>query len=384
MSDAEILDASAPPEGWAARLAASRCLVPEYLAVLARSGPRALIENAGGRAGIVRVGDRAMPLIELTPGDARTDVCSAYVHYVDYSREEWRARAAGPATWIAPAGIGVLDVVLRACRIDRLLYVNNWLFSTNPPPGLSTDDIVALVELLVELHPDAAIVFRSICPTFDPASAAALGRAGFRLVRSREVYLLDTRRSGFLARHNVRADFALLADSPYEILETIPRSGRLASRINRLYRMLYLERHSRLNAAYTDGFFAALLGARAFRFHFLRRDGRVDAFVMSYVAGGSMIGLLVGYDTRLPRELGLYRICVASLIRDAWRDGLRLHLSAGAGRFKMLRGCRPASEFDAVYDRHLPRRRRLPWRLLELGGAIAERTDLATTAERTI
>ena len=43
---------------------------------------------------------------------------------------------------------------------------------------------------------------------------------------------------------------------------------------------------------------------------------------------------------------------------------LLLNLSGGAGDFKMLRGGVPTIEYDAVYHAHLPRHRRLPWRIL--------------------
>jgi len=41
-----------------------------------------------------------------------------------------------------------------------------------------------------------------------------------------------------------------------------------------------------------------------------------------------------------------------------------LNLSAGAEAFKMLRGARPRLEYEAVFARHLPLVRRLPWRIL--------------------
>ena len=62
---------------------------------------------------------------------------------------------------------------------------------------------------------------------------------------------------------------------------------------------------------------------------------------------------LIGYDTTLPKELGVYRRLMALLYEDAKRRGCRLHLSSGAGSFKAGRGGEPHLEYTAIHTRHL-------------------------------
>ncbi len=74
---------------------------------------------------------------------------------------------------------------------------------------------------------------------------------------------------------------------------------------------------------------------------------------------------MVGYDTSLPKSLGLYRRLAVVPVLEARRRGIPLNLSAGVGRFKALRGGEPVMEYLAVHDRHLPRWRRRPWTCID-------------------
>jgi hypothetical protein len=81
----------------------------------------------------------------------------------------------------------------------------------------------------------------------------------------------------------------------------------------------------------------------------------------------------MGYDTRRPQELGLFRRGMALQTEHARSRGLPLNWSAGAGAFKHHRGGQPSIEYDAVFDRHLPRHRRIGWQLLKAAGWFQQR-----------
>ncbi|MBR7784459.1 hypothetical protein KDM89_20195, partial [Undibacterium sp. LFS511W] len=63
---------------------------------------------------------------------------------------------------------------------------------------------------------------------------------------------------------------------------------------------------------------------------------------------------LIGYDTQLPKELGIYRRLMALLLKLAKDKQMKLHYSSGAAQFKLARGGLPALEYTAVYSQHLP------------------------------
>jgi hypothetical protein len=128
-----------------------------------------------------------------------------------------------------------------------------------------------------------------------------------------------------------------------------------------LFRSIYVTKYVRHNPQFTERFFERTLSERAFRYAALLENGRVDALVAFFAAGGVMWSVLLGYDVSVDRKVGLYRLIIAVILREAQARGLILHLSSGVGEFKVLRGGRPADEFDAIYDAHLPAYRRLPW-----------------------
>ena len=138
--------------------------------------------------------------------------------------------------------------------------------------------------------------------------------------------------------------------------------GRMAE----IYRMLYLDRYCHLNPHYNMRFFSLIMKTPFFKFRLFRRGDRVDAFTLYCRNDGHITGMLLGYDIGLPRKLGLYRMAITWKFHEAFEEGLVVNLSGGVGDFKHNRGAIPASEYDAVYDLHLPFRRRLPWRLLRV------------------
>jgi hypothetical protein len=334
-----------------------------YVAALMQHGAGFYVDGADVDVKALRVGETMVPVV-VNHGRSRTsEVWSPYAHFCLYTAEEWAKRH----RWSPRAGLALarpLGWMLDAVSIDRIVFVNNWLLATDPEPRLTSSDVRAITDRLQHLYPDSAIAFRSINPVTGASLVERLVGNGYRLVRSRRVYLLDATRDEHLKRSNLRADLTLLDQSQYEIVRCPATLETHAPRLADLYRDLYVVKHSRLNPNFNARFFELVARERLFEFVALVKDGRVDAFAAFWVHDQVMIGALIGYDRTLPRTHGLYRLIIAAMIREAGARRLVLNLSGGAGEFKMLRGAVPIEEFDAVYDRHLPAARRLAWRAL--------------------
>lgn len=366
----EILDAGsigqlsklADPSDWASR----------YLRPLVVEGASAYVENANVKIRALVVEGRVLPLV-INPGVERCGgICSPYAHYVAYSLEEFEKRHAflPPRLWDLLAS--PFSMALRAGRIDRVVYVNNWLFATNPSPALSSPQIGAVISLLSRIYPDFALVFRSVNPRIDGQGSRMFQAHGFRFVRSRRVYILDPTDGGYLEHKNAVRDLALLDRTSYEVMGG-PALEPHVERLAHLYRDLYLVKHSSLNPQFNARFFSLTLEKETFVYRALRRGGTIDAFAAWFVQDGVMTGAVLGYDREQPRKIKLLPLLFAIMIREAIEKRLLLNLSAGVGPFKMLRGARPAEEFDAVFDRHLSLPRRLAWTGLGVAASVASR-----------
>ncbi len=97
----------------------------------------------------------------------------------------------------------------------------------------------------------------------------------------------------------------------------------------------------------------------------LEKDGQLNAIMGFFVRNGAMTQPLFGYDTSLPLGEGLYRLLTLVTLQDGVKRGLLVHVSGGVGKFKKVRGGESVTEYNAVYTKHLPRKRQLPWKLIQ-------------------
>ncbi|MBI3770738.1 MAG: GNAT family N-acetyltransferase [Deltaproteobacteria bacterium] len=337
-----------------------------YTRAIVQDGARSYVDNADVEMKALVVDGKVLPLVLAKAGGENSNVCSPYSHYVRYLAAERAMRHPRIPPFLFDAAGLPAGLTLKLGGIERVVYVNNWLLGTNPSPGLSSDQITRLTATLATTYPRSAIVFRSVNPRLDPSGFVALQRNGYRLVRSRWVYVLDPTSGRHLARTNVRMDLELLRRTSYDVVGSSKDLEPHVARITTLYRDLYVRKYPDLNPQFNTRFFALTLRDEVFTYRALTNDGRLDAFTSYFIEGGVLTGVVIGHDRQLPRTLGLYRMVVAILIAEAAARGLLLNISAGADQYKMLRGARPVDEFDAVYERHLPWPRRFTWAALAI------------------
>jgi len=294
-------------------------------------------------------------------------VCSPHTTYVRYATEELR-RFGHP--WISrplEKLCNALGGYLWRARIDDAVAINNWLLSTNVYPVLEPRALRGWLTEARERWPNHAIWFRSLNDRYAADWLKALRDAGCELIPSRQIYLYDridrdARRPRDLAR-----DFRLLDESPLRPSPAIEWSANDFERAAQLYGKLYLEKYSKLNPAYTSEFLRAWHEAGLFELTGFRDDtGELQAVLGTFELTETITAPIVGYNTDLPQELGLYRMLMASVFQLAARDSRRINLSAGAADFKRSRGGIAAMEYSAVFIDHLPARRRRPLRSLGL------------------
>jgi hypothetical protein len=134
----EILDARTI-ERLPALTAQSSDRASRYVGRLVAEGPSAYIENATVEMRALVIDGRVLPLV-INPGLDRcaADGCSPFAHYVEYSLEEFGKRHPRVPSWLTGILAWPFAGALESVGIDKVVYVNNWLYPTNPSPGLSS------------------------------------------------------------------------------------------------------------------------------------------------------------------------------------------------------------------------------------------------------
>ena len=337
-----------------------------YLLPLMHNGPQTYIRNVHNtEVMVVKVGETVLPVTSTDFHPANTYTCSPYSHYISYGGYEEVHRLHNPALEALVKGLlAPLGWYLQRSGFDCVAYVNNWLLSTNLYPPLDAAQIAALVDTLPQLFPGRAIIFRSVDETGNPALYAALRQRGFRMVLSRQVWYMQPQEAQ--RKRQYKEDLRELRQHPYEVVSESELSDAEIERCLALYNSLYLEKYSYYNPQFTPAFLrlardAGLLHLRALRL----AGGQIDAVMGFFARNGLMTQPLFGYDTALPAQAGLYRLLTLVTLQEGRQRGLTVHASAGVGKFKKLRGAQPAIEYNAVFDRHLPPARRLPWAIVQ-------------------
>jgi hypothetical protein len=351
-----VLDPATMRDGdWPAGYEALRA----YTEPFARRGAEPFIANLATRVLVVRDGDTVLPMTVNDAEYGNAWVCSPYTAYALYSKEEMHlleSRALRRGLAGLADGMGG---VLKAARINRMVQVNNWMLSTNLFPRTRPFSIPAITRALTAAWPDHYICFRSINAWDGREASAAFRRAGYKLVASRQVYVHERLAETWRARSNAKHDLRLLRSSPYRVVRDAELGDADLPRMAELYAMLYLEKYSRYNPAFSAEYMRVARDAGVVRFLGLRgADGVLDGVLGLFAIDGTTTAPIVGYDTRRERRLGLYRLLMTLVFETALTEGLDVNLSSGAASFKRLRGGRPYIEYSAIYDRHLSPLRR--------------------------
>ena len=360
------------PEVWAD-------LARRYVVAMQRDGTSHYIDNVEVDLSLLRVDEQLLPLV-ATQCDRPADrsrpvaaVASPRSHYADYTREEVAKRHPATPGWLLGLGFRPLGAAMGLGELDRVVFVNNWLLTTNPVARYTPGQLSAIVDGLATSFPKAAIVFGGLLPRLQPEQFRLFEQAGFRMVRHRQVWIVEDCERALRESGELRRDQQLAERHGYEVVADSEVIAGEAERLAELYRGLYLGKHSLLNPHFNADFVRLTLGEGLLTYRAFRKEGAIDAFKAWYVRDGVMTGAFVGYDRQKPRKLGLYRQAIALQATEAARLGLQLSWSGGVGEFKRLRGASPHEEYEAVWDRHLSARRRLPWAVLERVGRAAQR-----------
>ncbi len=311
----------------------------------------------------VKVGETIIPVTVTDFHPQNTYTVSPYSHYVSYGGLEEVKHLENPlAEFLVKLALYPIAWFFRFTELDKVVFVNNYLLSTNLYPSVNNEQLSALSDALIKRFPDRAIVFRSVDEKKNPHILDTLKKLGYDLVLSRQVWYMDPLAS--LKTRQCKEDARVLKKTGYEVVDGEKLSDDELHRAAHLYELLYLKKYSYYNPQFTFEFLKLARDQKVLHLFGLKKNGRLDGIMGFFVRNGAMTQPLFGYDTALPQEEGLYRLLTLVTLKEGLKRGLLVHASGGVGKFKKVRGGESVTEYNAVYTKHLPKRRQSPWKLI--------------------
>lgn len=342
-----------------AEIARSKTQAARFAAALGTEGTSAYVSNATSRFALMRYRDREFPITIDDGGYSRTYVASPHSAYVLYARDEIDIVGIKRWRWVARGALSLLDRMLRAIRINRVVHLDNWLLSTNLHGTWYGKGLPQMREILARRFPEHFLILRSLDPKSCPQLLDAAKADGWTLIPSRQIWVTDDLVRDWRPRNAYGNDRRALANSGLTIEEMDELEPCDAERIADLYYQLYVERYSPINPIFTAQYMIETARSGLLRYRVAREaSGTIMAVVGMLMRGDCLTVPVLGYDLARPRKEALYRIATFMFSEYAMERGLRLHSSSGAGEFKRNRGAHPVIEYMAVDARHLSRGRR--------------------------
>ncbi|HEV2080212.1 MAG TPA: hypothetical protein VGR19_10015 [Allosphingosinicella sp.] len=331
-----------------------------YIEAFATNGSRTYVSNLTTQLLALELDGVVVPVTVNHSEYGQAFTCLPHSAYALYSKAELDVVDTGAARPFLAGAANAAGAVLRAARINRVVNVNNWMMSTNLHARWSHASVPAVRECLVDHFPSHFMAVRSLTQWADADLIRQMHADGWRLIPSRQIFVMDDPHTEWSAHSNRRKDLRrmeLLADEIGD-LDVLAQGD--AARISKLYQDLYIRKYTALNPAFTPSFVRMTHEAGVLRYRGARdKGGALSVLVATFDDGSVLTPPLIAYDQSRPRSEGLYRAAMAISVLMACERGMKLNWSAGAGTFKANRGGRPMIEYNAFYDRHLSKPRRL-------------------------
>jgi hypothetical protein len=333
-----------------------------------KNGARHYIHNVDCDVFLLSDGELFLPVVVPDSNYKNSYVCSPYGQYIDYGYREVDIELGNNliASKISKGAIKVFEKYAPRHSFDQVIFVNNWLVSTNLYPFIEKKKLKEITDLLVSKYPKRAIVFRSLSTALNKDLIEKMLPLGYEQVLSRQIYIVDPKKGIYRKKKAFKEDLRLQRNrSEYQWVEADQCSPDVWKTIKGFYDNLYLKKYSLINPQFSNAFFRDSIQNKWLRYHFLQKEGKIYACIGYLYRNGIMTTPIIGYDFDLPQKEGLYRLTSLQITQEGVQNDLIVHSSSGASKFKKVRGGEAHLEYNLVYNKHLSRGRKFPWQTLQ-------------------
>lgn len=336
----------------------------EYFKPLIENGINFYIKNIKAEAKILKVDNVLLPLIIADKNYDDSLYTSFYSSYIGYILKD--LISASIFANFFKSLLELMGSILKKAEINKVIYVNHWLLSTNLYPKLTKEQVELITNFLKKEYHKHAIVFKNITPKLLPELFDNLKTQSYRMVVSRQVFILDREARKAInkkQRAKIKKDKMLIKNTDYYFSESVNEND--FERLANIYHQLYIGKYSIYNPYYTSEFFELLKDNTLFNLQVLRTEDAIDGMLLIFLIDNQSTCPAMGYQLDKMPESALYRMLVAKLTADSEENNLDFHMSAGVGDFKKQRGARAETEYSAIYFEHLPLCRKFVYFVLQ-------------------
>ncbi|MFT0211255.1 hypothetical protein VQ643_01405 [Pseudomonas sp. F1_0610] len=290
-------------------------------------------------------------------------VVSPYAMYINYAHEELHKLKKPILEKAMIPFLKGMAAILRWANIDRVLWVNNHLVSTNLYDNSVwlAEDIAELTRFLITQQPHHATGFRSLNDHQHQAFIARLQQHGYIAVPSRQVYIATDP----TPYSDTKKDKKLFNNNQLHIKKGIDFTAQDYLRCKQLYDQLYLDKYSVLNPHYQVSWLSKGQQSGWLELMGLHENGQDLCAALGWIQTAQTVTTpIFGFATEQPVQLGLYRQLNYLTFRQAKHKQQSINMSSGAPKFKRNRGAKPAIEYSLIYCKHLPKKSQWVWQLL--------------------
>lgn len=291
-------------------------------------------------------------------------ICSPYTTYVTYPLHTLKKFSKVWIKCLILFNAGIMAILCRLTKFNKVVQVNNNLNSLIKHPSIMAKHLKSLTQKLIQHYPTYAINFFRVNDALDQDLLLALKKAGYLVFPDRAAHVFFPYKN-YIDRSHTKRDLSLLRKTPYKIMTHDELTLQDAERFAQLYRFLFIDKHSKYNPIYTTTYFQEAILNHWHHYTALRNEsGGIDGFISWFIKDNVMICGPLGYDSEIDRKTGLYRQLVAVCLKYAQENQLIFNMGGGSDEFKLNRGSTQTLEYTAVFCRHLPFYRQIPWKIM--------------------
>lgn len=343
------------------------CFVKEFFCPFVTGTSTSFIENIETTVMLLAIDDLLLPLTINEKEYENSYVSSLFSHYISYAIEELHLLKQPLLEKILSRLLKGVGKILKYSEIDKVVYVNNWLFSTNLQIQLSSQQIQDITEFLTKRFPQHTIVFRSLSDYLHGDLIHSFKENRYKELVSRQVYIskpwskLKKRQ-----REDIKRDETQLIKNGYTLIEEVEPTQENILQIQLLYNELYIRKYSNYNPLFTTNFYRHCMENKLIKFISVMKDGRIVGCIGYWKRDGVLTTPILGYKVDLGNKSGLYRVLSNLIFNESEKYGLIGHWSSGASEFKINRGAISSLEYSMIYNCHLNWKRRMGIKLLRI------------------